>query len=147
MKHKLRTLIIALTMLLLPAGLVPMTASAACSGNNSAGQVLQGIGQTGSDCTDSGVSSAVSAVVKVLSFVAGAIAVIMIIVSAFKYITSGGDSNRVSSAKTTLIYALIGIAIAALAQILVNFVITQSNNVAHCPAGQHLDSSSKCVKN
>ena len=47
----------------------------------------------------------------------------MIIVSAFKYITSGGDSNKVASAKSSLIYAIIGLVIVGLAQFIVNFVI------------------------
>jgi len=47
-----------------------------------------------------------------------------------------------------LIYAAIGIAVAVLAQLLVNFVITQSNTAAQsCPSGQHADSSNNCVKN
>ena len=47
----------------------------------------------------------------------------MIVYSGYNYITSGGDSGKVSSAKTTLIYALVGLLIAALAQIIVHFVI------------------------
>jgi uncharacterized membrane protein YuzA (DUF378 family) len=51
----------------------------------------------------------------------------MIVISAFRFITSGGDSNRVSSARSTLIYALIGVAVAALAQLLIHFVLFQAN--------------------
>jgi hypothetical protein len=51
----------------------------------------------------------------------------MIIYGGFRYITSGGDSGRVGSAKNTLIYAIVGLIIVALAQLIVNFVITQAN--------------------
>jgi hypothetical protein len=50
----------------------------------------------------------------------------MIIWGGFKYITSGGDSNNVSGAKNTIIYAIIGLVIVALAQLIVHFVISQS---------------------
>jgi hypothetical protein len=39
--------------------------------------------------------------------------------------TSSGDPNRVASAKNTLLYAIIGIIIAVLAQVIVKFVIAK----------------------
>lgn len=62
-------------------------------------------------------------VVNIFSIVVGIVAVIMIIVGGFKYITSGGQSEGVSSAKNTIIYALVGLVIVALAQFIVHFVI------------------------
>jgi ABC-type Fe3+ transport system permease subunit len=152
MKQKLLTAMATLLILLVPGGFLTVPALAACaSGNNTAtDQVLNGIDQTQtSDCKGQGVSNAVSAAVSILSIVVGVAAIIMIIVSGFRYITSGGDSNRVSSAKNTLIYAVIGLAIAVIAQVLVNFVITSSTNAAHnCSSGQSWDASAnKCVKN
>jgi Type IV secretion system pilin len=62
-------------------------------------------------------------IVNILSIVVGAVAVIVVVYSGFRYITSGGDSNKVSAAKNTLIYALVGVAVAALAQTLIHFVL------------------------
>jgi hypothetical protein len=62
-------------------------------------------------------------IVQILSFVIGAAAVIMVIIGGLKYITSNGDSNSVSSAKNTILYALIGIAVFLLSQAIVLFVI------------------------
>jgi len=90
-------------------------------------QVLGGIGETNSDCSGAKGQSAINATVTILSFIVGFVAVIMVIVSGFKYITSGGDSGKVASAKNTLIYALIGAAIAVLAQFLVHFVINKAS--------------------
>jgi ABC-type Fe3+-siderophore transport system permease subunit len=59
--------------------------------------------------------------------VVGGLSISMIVVSGLRFITSGGDSNKVSSAKSALIYALVGIAVAALAQALVHLVLYQSN--------------------
>ena len=113
--------------------LVPAAAFACGSGSatgSSTSQVLYGVDQTGKDCSGGGVITAISAAVTILSIVIGAAAVIMILASGFKYITAGGDSAKVSSAKTTLIYALVGVAIAALAQALVHFVLYHANQSA-----------------
>lgn len=67
--------------------------------------------------------------VNLFSIVVGAVAVIMIIYGGFRYITSGGDSGNVGNAKNTLIYAIVGLIIVALAQIIVQFVLTQSATV------------------
>ncbi len=74
------------------------------------------------DATDK-IQSIVTTVVNIFSIVVGIIAVIMIIFGGFKYITSGGDSGNITSAKNTIIYAIIGLVIVALAQFIVQFVL------------------------
>ncbi|MGI9027282.1 MAG: pilin [Candidatus Saccharimonadales bacterium] len=64
----------------------------------------------------------ISQVVNVISLIVGIAAVIMIIIGGFKYITSGGDSGAVTGAKNTILYAIIGLVIVALAQFIVRFV-------------------------
>jgi hypothetical protein len=80
------------------------------------------------DCNNkgAGVDNVIHVVVNLISYAAGIAAIIMILISGFKYITSGGDSSKVGSAKNTLIYALIGIAVAVSAQVLVRFVVSNS---------------------
>lgn len=85
----------------------------------------------GTSCTVAGNSNAENkvgrignVVVNIISLIAGIMAVIMIMVSGFRYITSGGDSNKVSAAKHALIYALIGLAIVGLSQILIRLVLS-----------------------
>jgi hypothetical protein len=68
-------------------------------------------------------------IVNVFSIIVGAAAVIMIIYGGFRYITSGGDSGRVGNAKNTLIYAIVGLIIVALAQFLVRYVFNTATNV------------------
>jgi ABC-type Fe3+ transport system permease subunit len=136
-KHQLKIflpLLLVLGMLgtqsLVPAGAFAASPTCGSATGSSKQQVLHSIGsQTASnDCTGKGVDSVVRAAVAVLSYVVGAAAVIMIVVSGLRYITSSGDSAKVTAAKTTLIYALIGVAIAALAQLLVHFALNQSTN-------------------
>lgn len=62
-------------------------------------------------------------VTNVLLFIVGAIAVIMLIIGGIRYTTSNGDSNQVTAAKNTILYAIVGIIVAILAYAVVNFVI------------------------
>jgi hypothetical protein len=82
----------------------------------------------GTDCKTTPAHSVdlntiLNTVIRIFSWVIGVIAVIMVMVSGFRYITAGGDSGKVASAKNTLIYAIVGLVIAAVAQILVKFVL------------------------
>jgi hypothetical protein len=69
------------------------------------------------------VQSLIKTIVNILSLVVGAAAVIMIILSGMRFITSGGDAQKVSSAKSSLIYALIGLIIVALTQAIIHFTL------------------------
>lgn len=57
-------------------------------------------------------------------YIVGIVAVIMLIVGGIKYVISGGDSKKVTDAKNTVLYAIIGLVIAFLAFAIVNFVIS-----------------------
>jgi len=57
-------------------------------------------------------------------YIVGIIAVIMLIIGGIKYVVSGGDSKKVTDAKNTVLYAIIGLVISFLAFAIVNFVIT-----------------------
>ncbi len=80
-------------------------------------------------CSGSGdeneLNKLISAIVNILSLIVGIVAVIMIIVGGFRFITSGGDAGQVGSAKTTVVYAIIGLIIVALSQVIVRFVLNK----------------------
>jgi hypothetical protein len=124
---------------LLAPALVPAVAFAAADTTNTINQGLctgvtdaTGTSGTSGGCfnTDPNGSNSLASLAKkiinVISIIVGIVAVIMIIYGGFRYITSGGDSGRVGNAKNTLIYAIIGLIIVALAQFLVHFVLTTS---------------------
>ncbi|MET1033148.1 MAG: Mbov_0395 family pilin-like conjugal transfer protein [Candidatus Saccharimonadales bacterium] len=69
------------------------------------------------------VNSLITQIVNIFSLVVGIVSVIMIIYGGFRYVTSGGDSSNVSNAKNTIIYAIIGLVVVALAQFIVQFVL------------------------
>lgn len=69
------------------------------------------------------VNNMIATVINIFSLVVGVISVVMIIIGGLKYITSGGDASNVTGAKNTILYAIIGLVIVALAQIIVRFVL------------------------
>lgn len=54
----------------------------------------------------------------------GLVAVVYIIFGGVQYITSAGDTGKLQKAKSTILYALIGLVVVALAAAIVNFVIS-----------------------
>lgn len=64
-------------------------------------------------------------IINILLFIIGAIAVIMIIIGGIKYTTSNGDQAQVTSAKNTILYAVVGLIVAIMAYAIVNFIVDQ----------------------
>lgn len=64
-------------------------------------------------------------VLDILSTVVGVAAVIMLIIGGFKFVTSGGDSAAVKSARETILYALIGAVVVAFSQAIIAFVLNK----------------------
>ena len=53
----------------------------------------------------------------------GMVAVIFIVIAGLRFVTSNGDANTVSSAKNTIIYAVIVSLVAVMAYAIVNFIL------------------------
>jgi cytochrome bd-type quinol oxidase subunit 2 len=73
------------------------------------------------------VNKTITLVINIFSIVVGIVAVIMIVLGGLKYITSSGDSNNITSAKNTILYAIVGLVVVALAQFIVRFVLGKVN--------------------
>jgi hypothetical protein len=133
MLRKIKSLLIVSAgsiLMFTPVLAIPAFASAAnidsslCSGTNL--QInTSGAGATncGNQLSDSTLQTILDYVVNIFSVIVGVVAVIMLIVGGFKYITSGGNDQGVAGAKNTIVYALIGLVVVALAQVIVHFVI------------------------
>ena len=63
-------------------------------------------------------------VTNTILYIVGIIAVIMLIIVGIKYVVSGGDSKKVTDAKNTVLYAIIGLVICFLSFAIINFVIS-----------------------
>lgn len=59
----------------------------------------------------------------------GIICVVFIIIGGIRYATSGGDPDKVKSAKNTILYALIGLVIAILANVIVQIVFQVTGTI------------------
>ena len=57
-------------------------------------------------------------------FRSGFMAVVMIIMGGISFITSQGDAAKVTRARNTILYGVIGLIVAILAFAIVNFVLT-----------------------
>lgn len=71
-----------------------------------------------------GTGGIFTTITNVLLFLIGAISVIMIVVGGLRYVVSGGDASKVSGAKNTILYAIVGLIVALLAFAIINFVIS-----------------------
>ena len=76
---------------------------------------------------DNGVFSRLT---NTILLVVGLISVIMLVYGGLRYILSGGDSKKVTDAKNTILYAIIGLIISLLAFAIVHFVL---NSVVGVP--------------
>lgn len=84
--------------------------------------------QATQDGTDA-VNDIITLVINIFSILVGVVSVIMIIIGGFKYVTSGGDSGNVTGAKNTILYAIIGLVVVALAQLIVKFVLGKASGL------------------
>src|SRR3990167_6143802 len=58
----------------------------------------------------------------ILTGIAGALALIFIIIAGIKFVTSGADPKKLASATSTLTYAIIGLAVTILAFVILRIV-------------------------
>ncbi len=73
------------------------------------------------------LNNVIRSMINILSVIVGIVAVVMIIVGGVKFITSSGDTAKVTSARNTILYAVIGLVIVAFAQIIVRFVLSKAS--------------------
>lgn len=72
------------------------------------------------------INTLITTVINIFSLVVGVVSVIMIIIGGLRYIISGGEAGNVTNAKNTILYAIIGLVIVALAQFIVQFVLNKA---------------------
>jgi hypothetical protein len=65
----------------------------------------------------------IGTVINVALFIVGTLSVIMLIYGGIKYTTSAGDTAKVTSAKNTIMYSIVGLVVAILAYAIVQFVV------------------------
>lgn len=69
-----------------------------------------------------GEDGVVTNIINIMLFIVGILAVIMLIYGGIRYVISGGDQAQVTSAKNTIMYAIVGLVVAILGYALVSWV-------------------------
>lgn len=128
MKQRLMTVILLLAIAFTTTLSIGVPVYAAPSDDACAGITAAG-GTCDKTAGQAAPTTLITTIIEMLTLVGGAVAVIMIIVGGIRYILANGDSNAVSSAKNTLMYAIIGLVIVVMARVIVEFVFTAASNV------------------
>ncbi len=130
--RKIKEITVVLAAILSTLFFVGLTSNLAYADTKSAIQsgVCEANGLTADECKNQtpvkDLNNTIANVINILSAIVGIVAVIIIIVAGFKYVTSAGNDQTVASAKKTLLYAIIGLIVVALAQIIVKFVLNKT---------------------
>lgn len=117
-----------------------LPASAYAVDDASSGAACEAIKLGGGTCSEGeseakGVLSGLMGdIVSILLWAVGVAAIIVLLLGAYRYTTSGGDANKLKGAKDTIIYALIGIAVAVLAQVIINIALSVDKEPPEPPA-------------
>ena len=77
----------------------------------------------GSGHATNAVSLMIKNIINLLIYIAGIIAVLIIVVAGMRYVTSNGDTGATSKARNEIIYAVVGLVITIMAYALVNFIL------------------------
>lgn len=127
----LRKLIITIS--LMTTTLIPVAASAAsvdilddvCNKQPTAAACEDRVGNSKNNNQNPiyGPDGIITKIVNVISIIVAIAAVISIIVAGIKFITSGSDPQQVTQARELVIYAIVGLIVAAFAQIMVRYVL------------------------
>jgi hypothetical protein len=118
--------------LLLGVIAAPLALSASVSAQDVFGGACDGAGKDSSVCQSRDTSNPIAGkngllykTVRIISYIAGIAAVIVIIVGGLNYITSNGDTNKVNTGKDMIIYASIGLVVIVLAQSIITFIVNR----------------------
>ncbi len=136
MKKVLLTLVVALSLVSL-GGLTGRAfaatdvlnnggSSSPCSNPNATAKPsFCGDNSTGKANPITGPGGVLSEITGIILYIVGILAVVMVIISGIRMATANGDSNAFNSARTGLIYAVIGLAVAILARAIVLFIVNK----------------------
>jgi hypothetical protein len=94
-----------------------------CGSGGGSSAVCQDAGTAGNPLL--GPDGIITKVVQFLTFLIGLTAVIVIIIAGLRLITGGSNPDSISRARNTIIYAIVGLAVAAFSQAIVSLVLSK----------------------
>ena len=87
-------------------------------------QIESAVNEVGGSENKTEVRGFIGNIIKTMFFVVGVLAVIVIIFAGVTFVMSAGNSQTIQKAKTTIIYAVIGLIVSILSYAIVNFVVS-----------------------
>lgn len=81
------------------------------------------IARDNTDVNGNPINSTLNNVIQLIIIAVGFAAVLTIIIAGFRYITSSGNPETTNAAKNAIMFAVIGLVVALVAQIIVSFVL------------------------
>ena len=76
-----------------------------------------------------GVDGTFSNIINTILYIAGVVAVAMLIFGGIRFMVSRGDKDKVQKAKNTVIYAIIGLILVIFSYAIVNFIISATGKL------------------
>ena len=73
------------------------------------------------------VGGIIKTIVEVLLMAVGAISIIMIVIGGILFALSSGDAQKAAKARSTVLYAVVGLTVSLFASAIVNFVFNRFN--------------------
>jgi hypothetical protein len=67
----------------------------------------------------------ISTIINILFYVVGSIAILFLIIGGFQFIVAAGNPQGIQTAKSTVLYVVIGLTIVSLSNVAVQFIIKQ----------------------
>lgn len=83
------------------------------------------------------LTNTLNTIINVIIGIVGFVAVAMIILGGISFITSQGDSAKVTKARNTILYGVVGLIVAILAFAIVNFVLGSVFNAGNSSVWMH----------
>lgn len=98
--------------------------------NPNADKVCEGVGAISgdTDCdpkASTTVNKLIKNIINLLSWGIGVISVIVVMLGGFSIITANGDAAKVTKGRQMVMYALVGLVVVALSQVIVKFVLNK----------------------
>lgn len=87
-------------------------------------QIESAVNEVGGSENKTDVRGFIGNIIKTMFFIVGVLAVIVIIFAGVTFVMSAGNSQTIQKAKTTIIYAVIGLIVSILSYAIVNFVVS-----------------------
>jgi len=94
--------------------------------DSASSDITKNFNNCGTTCPNANTlgSATIPAITNLILYIAGAAAIIMIVIGGLRYVLSAGNPSAVNDAKNTILYSVIGLAIAVSAYAIVNYVLT-----------------------